>query len=192
MRKIILISVWLLFSSELIYSQTNSFPSSGDAGIGTTTPTTRLVIQANSNDNLISFRNSAAITKGYIGTAVTDGQMIPGSNSNDLIVRSESQKIIFSTDAGNTAAMRIDVNGNVGIGTAPAYKLDVNGKVMARGGLILSGYAAQNNSLSFASGGLYLEGTTGGSIYMRPNGTGNNTGLFTLSPTGFASIGDRN
>lgn len=126
MKKVILISVLLSISGSFVFSQTNIFPTSGNVGIGTVSPATKLAIQANSNDNLISFLNSSGTTRSYIGTAVVSGQMIPGSAASDLIIRTESQKIMFSADAGTTAHMTLGVNGNIGIGTStPLEKLHI-------------------------------------------------------------------
>jgi len=135
MKKFIL-SLAIALSSYCSYAQTwsgstpgNIYYNSGNVGIGTTTPDTKLVIQATNSDNLISFWNSLGVKKAYIGTAVASGQMIPGSTISDLVIRAENQKIMFSADAGATTHMTVGANGNVGIGTIiPSVKLDVVGQ----------------------------------------------------------------
>ena len=83
--------------------------------------------------------------------------------------------------------------GNVGIGTTgPAYLLDVNGTARA-GGVILTALPGVNGDIGMTGNNMYLEGNSaGGSIFLRPNGTGSNTGLFTVNTTGFISSGTGN
>jgi hypothetical protein len=113
--------------------------SSGNMGIGTTSPLAKVHSQVNTfttadmvaykayNNQAVgvyaNFQNSAT------GTAITDGFLIGIGDAEDAVLHNqEATNMIFSTSA--TERMRIDSSGNVGIGTSsPASKLDVNGIV---------------------------------------------------------------
>ena len=91
------------------------FDTSGNVGIGTTAPAAPLEVRSantqalfsySSTQNLFLLHNGAA---GYFGTT-----------GEPLILRT-----------GNTDRLTIDTAGNVGIGTVPQAKLDVNGVVKA-------------------------------------------------------------
>lgn len=109
--------IFMVFSLAISYglrAQTNTFPNSGNVGIGTTSPIAKLHVISNTNsagDNTVKF---AAPMIGNIESHIHWG------TTGDWYIRSalQSGKVIIQDYAG----------GNVGIGTdAPAYKLDVNG-----------------------------------------------------------------
>jgi hypothetical protein len=167
-------------------------PSGGNVGIGTTSPGTMLDLSGNSAAQIIRNTNTsttgvAALTLGE-NTTSKYGQFYYDNSGNAntilsdvpnaLIVRSgtgATNGIILSTEAtgapirfgtGGTAftneRMRIDGNGNVGIGTtSTTHKLDVYGDIAMSGTQVMD----------FNGGNLYVK--AGGSshyIAMQPSG----------------------
>lgn len=110
MKKTVLAVFLLAPFSHLLYGQTNTFPSSGSVGIGTTTPEAKLTIS-------------------QIGNGWNDGFRINRDASNYLTLTEDvtdirlknwgSGGIILFTSA--TEGLRILNNGNVGIGTSGPY-----------------------------------------------------------------------
>ena len=115
--------------------------------IGTGTPTTAINgIQISSDSRTNLYRHNSSVIKtdgwlygalGLIGESVQFNTLFPLGN-NDLVIRtrtSGSNNIIFKS-VGTTPSetMRMDTNGNVGIGMInPIYKLDVLGDINASG-----------------------------------------------------------
>ena len=91
-------------------------------GIGTTAPGQIVSINGVSNSitPVIEYQVDGS-TKGYIGAAASTGGIINGAVSGDLVLRSQGQKIMFSTDSGTTAQMMINGSGYVGIGTTSSF-----------------------------------------------------------------------
>ncbi|MGB3340276.1 MAG: hypothetical protein WBB37_02205 [bacterium] len=98
---------------------------SGNVGIGTTTPSAKLNVW---NGNISVSNGGVLSNTGYWGDALRTNW------GNDLtLVSSYADKgILFRTQSGEK--MRIDADGNVGIGTTgPAEKLDVAGTAQVTG-----------------------------------------------------------
>jgi len=98
--------------------------SSGNVGIGTSSPATKLSVVASANS----------------GINVTNGTMtgifFNSSDTSIAIGSTSNHPVAFLTN--NAERLRIDSSGNVGVGTAsPSQKLDVYGAVAARGTLFL-------------------------------------------------------
>jgi hypothetical protein len=115
--------------------------SSGNVGIGTTAPATRL--QLTTTDGVyLTIGHSNWSTKHYagIGGIVFDGN----DNTRGSMLFYTRQN---SLDANLTERMRIDYNGNVGIGTtSPTDKLDVNGTVILRSNVSTSSVIGINRN----------------------------------------------
>jgi len=88
----------------------------GKVGVGTTTPNANLDVVGNNNvagsEGYIKISNNTHGDAGYIGYAPA---LVNGSNSQQLAIRSAASGIVFSV--GSNEKMRVDSNGNVGIGT---------------------------------------------------------------------------
>jgi len=100
----------------------------GNVGIGTTTPTRPLTIDATQPQIILRVSGSQ---KAQFGAASSGSNIFTGDLAGDFGIKGE-QKIIFGV--GNSMDMVIIDGGNVGIGsTAPLYKLDVVGDIYSSG-----------------------------------------------------------
>ena len=152
--------------SAITFTQAMTLDASGNLGIGTSNPQTKVFVSSNNATNnnsvpLISLASDRTDRYSSIN-CVREGN-------------SESIGIAFSTSAvgvAPTERARIDSSGNFGIGTSsPGAKLDVNGSIYIRGTNILGLYNADNTN-SFQ---IYNSGATG---------VGNGNLVFTSSAVG--------
>ena len=103
----------------------------GNVGIGTTAPAYKLDVNGTA-----SIVDTLTINSVNVGANITDtvGSNITLKSGNTSIVVNQAAGFISSTIQG-IERMRIDANGNVGIGTtAPGVKLDVAGATRILGG----------------------------------------------------------
>ena len=108
--------------------------SSGNVGIGTTSPTVKLHVYGSSGPSMY-VNDSAGVTVYVNANGNTDGRI--GTLSNHPL-----QIITNSTIAATVLA-----NGNVGIGTSsPAQKLDVSGTIRSNGAVLYT-----NNAVTVTS-----------------------------------------
>jgi len=159
--------------------------SSGDVGIGTTSPAGKLEIN------------------GGTGVATSGGTLIvrqDGDTSNDGIALTSSNAIshrMFKNAGGtflmgpstDSDAFALDLNGNVGIGTAsPLFKLDVDGDVRV----------SQPSKFTFANGQYLKDDGSAGLDIASISGTGsinfitNSTDKMIITSAGSVGIGTTN
>ncbi|MGA1823806.1 MAG: tail fiber domain-containing protein [bacterium] len=160
--------------------------NSGNVGIGTTSPLEKLHVEGNaffgsgqknlnarivSNDESFQFAwgdSDGSTTYGYL-----NGNLITGAYNNYL-----------SLGANDTEALRIDISGNVGIGTtSPGERLEVAGTVKA------TAFVGDGSALTGISGGDDSYGSSASSpddaVYVDDAG---NLGIGTTSPTNKLTI----
>ena len=119
-----------------------SVTTSGNVGIGTSSPDSRLTIEAPTGDYAIlltpSGDTTGTVTTSYIGfdvrsSTVNGPEPAAYIGVEESSVSSVQGELVFATRQTNnstvapTEAMRIDSSGNVGIGRTPSYVLDVEG-----------------------------------------------------------------
>ena len=144
MNRLLLIALTSLSIHAI--AQTNTFPSSGNVGIGTTTPAYKTVI---SNDG------GAGIEIDPAGIQFSEGVGIQAYN------RKTSSSIPFQIYSSKLVLQ----GGNVGIGTSsPQYKLDVNGTTNINGNIMQSTKSGYNSFMS----GLHIDvsGGTNNALYV--------------------------
>ena len=172
--------------------------SSGNVGIGTTSPQRNLHIH-----NPISSANTyLQLTSATTGTGSTDGFQLfaygSGSNTNAAIVQRENAALEIWTN--NTERMRIDSSGNVGLGTSTFTAassgrqiLEINGTASA---LINLDVGGTRKAYYFTDGtDAYNYNTANGSYIFGTNDierlridSSGNVGIGTTAPAGTLSI----
>ena len=179
-----------------------SIKSDGKVGIGTTSPEAKLHISQDNNSeysptgdpynnaivqirntnttasipaSLIHFRLDKNGGDGYLGF-ITDG-----STGN-------VEHFVLGTQTGNEM-LRINKDGNVGIGTtAPATTLDVNGIITSRD-LIKIGAAGIHGQITFLSDRLILNGASGKALSLGTNGAWDKLFMDTAGKVGIGTTG---
>jgi hypothetical protein len=159
----------LLFNTN--GSEAMRIDSSGSVGIGTTTPSFPLHIDAGTLNTALFLESTDPVVGIYFKDDTTTSNATLG-----LIGQGDDFRFMTS----GSEAMRIDSSGNVGIGkTSPSEKLDVNGHMYAtrvRGasaaGSALPAYAFDSHTATgMFIGGDDLAFTTNGNERMRINAT---------------------
>ena len=88
--------------------------SSGNIGIGYSSPNVLLTLNSSSTNCAIGFRQSNN-EEAYIGTSGFTNGLINGAVAGDLAIRAQNQNINFSVDSGVGYVMRIASNGRIGM-----------------------------------------------------------------------------
>ena len=119
--------------NAITWSEAMRIDSSGNVGIGTSSPSVILTVDSGSSGNLADF-NSTNANGGYVrfltsgttfGDIGTAAQLVSGSASDLALNVRGSNNICFGVNFSEK--MRIDSSGNVGIGTTPSSILHTVG-----------------------------------------------------------------
>ena len=142
--------------------------SSGQVGIGTTSPTSilhisataeaRLILEGDSDNDsgeessLLEFRTDGGAVRHRVEATGSSGNNLKITAGADQTTNTLNSEIIFETKTANASTaerMRIDADGNVGIGTTSmTQKLAVNGNIQLLG----TGTDNDSYSLLFKNG----------------------------------------
>jgi len=115
------------------------------------------------------------------GASSIRGALFLGDGSSSVIRKLTSSTPLTFANNGGSAEMTIDSSGNVGIGTTPSQKLDVNGGSAIRGTLFL-GDGSSSVIRKLTSSTPLTFANNGGLAEMTINSSGN-VGIGTTSPS---------
>jgi len=134
--------------------------TSGNVGIGTSSPSGRLHAKGGNSNTLFIDNDGSQYTSAFIQNNGTTKANLYWDNTNaiyNLNAQAASSQMALWT--ANTERLRIDSSGNVGIGTSsPVFKLDIQGSIA---GNFVQGLF--NSSTGAGAQALYLAKTSGGS-----------------------------
>lgn len=141
-------------ATNSVLSEKMRITSSGNVGIGTTSPTRKLSVLGGTDGGIYVLSNSGSTTLPNDGLSLTTGFNVSYLSSRSLGVGGGIADLAYSAkdhvfDNGFTERMRITSGGNVLIGTTTdaGYKLDVNGTIRAA------------QSITIGTGGSYTSGS---------------------------------
>jgi hypothetical protein len=166
-----------------------SILSNGFIGIGTNAPSSALEINgfmqtksmkinSNTGENASITFSSNGTDFGHFAFAGIAGNFITGSGVGDLTIKTYNKNILYSVDAGVTAAFKIGSDGKVGIGTTnPGNKLEINGT-----GSGLRFTNLKSSSTVGVSNGKVLSVDINGDIILVKDSLGTSGGVAASSP----------
>lgn len=135
----------VLFAATFSYAQSNTFPSSGDVGIGTTSPAASLDISPAPSGDTLRVQGAGTGLNFVGGLATPDAGVVTFGDGTGW-------KLSFGkyTDSGATKFLTIQDNGNIGIGTTTP-----NTKLTLTGTIFLNTWGTNVQQLLFNSAGTY-------------------------------------
>jgi hypothetical protein len=171
--------------NAVTFTQAMILNASGNLGIGTTSPNSKLEVAA-TVDPVITI-NGTDLTQGNRAALFMAARNVNGNSGNVSIeaisVNNQQNDMVFrtgSTAIGSfgTERMRIDTSGNVGIGaTSPVAKLQVKGS--GTSGQVSASFILENSSSG--TGGMDITGSAGASRWRFLYGGGPSTGTNALT-----------
>ncbi len=201
------IFLFALMGCTMALAQTNTFPTSGDVGIGTTTPTAKLHVVgqdahffSNSSDNTLELgrdTNQKILLRAADTHLFFDWIQDADENLAHIMYfrnlaqgTSPDNDIRFQTSSADRLTIKTD--GNVGIGTnSPGTKLDVNGTFRAQDVITVQTGGSYKVALNGLSDG-YIAGRDNSfsqKFLINSNGdswfNGGNVGIGTTAPGTF-------
>ena len=214
---LLFVSAVTLFTCSSAIAQ-NTFPSSGNAGIGTTNPSDPLDVYLNTNGYgpLIGLNNASSGGSAQTVMSFSEGStykvkfavnssgatsFVGGANAFQ-IWNFMNSPIVFGTNS--VERLRIDSNGNVGVGTSnPSYSLDVvaNAQWAARfkktdathGGILIDAATGYNPNVGLSVNGVikwYMNNNVGNGDTLQFWESTGSYPRFTLSQAGYVGIGN--
>jgi hypothetical protein len=189
MKKVLVFSMLLLLVQTI--AAQNTFPGTGNVGIGITTPSTLLQVRHNGN---------AAGSLLVMGTQQTS-HFHYGGNEDTYIRGGKNTSNVYINDYAGHTFIASGSGGRLGVGTTnPVYRLDVNGEAIVSGWIRTRGGTGWYNETY--GGGMYMQDATWVRVYnnkafyssntLRTDGelqAGPNGDRFLVNGSGNAGIG---
>ena len=154
---------------------------SGNVGIGTGSTLYATLTLESTAENTLRFTDGDSL-RSIIGIAAGSGQITTGSVDNDLVLRNQSGKIMFTTDGGSNTTMTL-TGGNLGLGTvAPTNIISLGNTAAQKFWIENTASGTVGRALTVAAGGTVAGSTdiTGGNLILQ-SGLGTGTGASTIS-----------
>ena len=207
MKKLTLSFLALLASGQLLFSQANNFPATGNVGIATGTATVPYPLTVYSTTSSLALFKTTSATNSAITVENGTGNLNlgVGATTPHPYAYSTTGSFMIGADGGPTVFVKGMSSGLVGINTiTPGFNLDVNGSMHTNNILIIDqptataaaawfrGPASQTANMIIQGGNLQAWWFTGGNGVLNIGGNGGTqptTGVLNIDYLGNSAFG---